>query len=178
MLNMLYKLDMEQANNLHVHCTKSITMYLVVKQDSASRFNEVFVDKREHVDIILWSNWGWHNCMVIINYLLQSTHCHGCAAKIIDFGSFFLHSISRTYMNHKHAAVSCYSRMCLCTSFLCSWGLRCSILRINSSSINRKSFILSVFKSFKRHLVCGVTVQHKQALDVIHSTTWNYMYCK
>lgn len=43
------------------------------------------------------------------------------------------------------------------TSCLSSCGFSRSIFLINSSSMSRKSLILSCFSNFSRHLACGVT---------------------
>lgn len=146
---------------------------LGVQQHATARLQQVRIHKGDDAHVVIGAVGGGHDAVVVVNHLLHRAHAEGVAPQLLHLGQLRLgaqsggtrtvrmHMQERRALARAHAVVPpkqqqpapsaslTFSRSCL--GFSTSW------LRMNSSSISKKSLMRSSFSSRSRHLAVGNT---------------------
>ena len=82
--------SLQLVSKISYRIMKEIKEYLVVQEHWTSRLQLIFVDKRQHTDVVFTAHWRRYNGVIIINDFLQVTNRHRSSSQFIDSRTFFL----------------------------------------------------------------------------------------
>lgn len=65
-------------------------MDFVIEKNRTARLQLVLVDERQNADVVLATDGGRDNCVIVIDDLLQITHRHWGSTQVVNLRAFFL----------------------------------------------------------------------------------------